>query len=521
MKRHGRRFSAVALLVAAMLVLAACGAGGKVGAGGAGPEGAPVAGGTLKVLEFSEPRTLDPAALQNTGQGTALLGNALYGTLMIDNQQTGEVEYRMATDFSSTDGGKTFTLELKDGLKFSDGSTLDAAAVKFNWDRLKDPTLGSDSQPVAGLVKSSTVVDPTTLTVTLGQPSPYFAQQMLGSAMNWIASPAALQKGTNAFDQNPIGAGPFTLQSWTRSGSIQLVKNPGYWDAPRPYLDNITITTSADAQQRVNALTTGQVDLGTEVDWQAAAKDKAAGLQIVTRPFGGGQFLALNTLRAPFDDVRARQALSYAIDLDALNAAVYSGYGEVANQLFPAGSKFHNDVALHTYDKAKAQQLFDQLAAEGKPVSFTFTAFPKDRAVAEAVQAQLSAFQNVKVQVKSADTAESGKIFGAHDFDVLVATAFFIDPEPALYSAFSSQSPRNATGINDPRLDQALLAGRTGTSTDQRKAAYQTVSERLAATVPVIFYARPAQAAVASSKVGGVSMYGTGSVLPELLWLAK
>ncbi len=516
------RLLRTATSITLVLALAACGNGGANStSAGAAPAGEPAAGGTLRVLEFSEPRNLDPAALQNTGQGTALLGNALYGTLLVDNQQTGTAEYRMATGFTSNDGGRTFTLTLKDGLKFSDGTALDATAVKFNWDRLKDPTLGSDSQPVAGLVASTAVTDATHLSVTLTQPSPHFGQQFLGTAMNWIASPAALQRGAAAFDAQPVGAGPFLLKSWTRSGSIQLTKNPAYYDNPRPNLDAITITTSADAQQRVNALSTGQADLGTEVDWAAAAKDKAAGLQLVTRPFGGGQFFALNTQRAPFDDVRARQALSSALDLNALNAAVYSGKGEVADELFPAGSTFHNDVKLHTFDKAKAQQLFDQLAGEGKPVTFTFTAFPKDRAIAEAVQAQLSAYQNVKVEVKTADTAESGKIFGSHDFDLLVATTFFIDPEPALYSAFFSKSPRNSTGIADQQLDLALQDGRIATSDADRKTAYQTVAQRIADIVPVIFYARPAQAAVASTKVGGVSMYGTGSVLPEQLWLAK
>ncbi|OIJ65407.1 ABC transporter substrate-binding protein [Streptomyces mangrovisoli] len=516
---RNRVLTAVAGCCAALL-LAACESESTAGSDGSAASGSPVAGGTLRAVEISEPRNLDPALLQNTLQGTALLGNALYGNLMVSDEKTGALQYRMATDFSTKDGGKTFTLKLKDGLKFSDGTALDAAAVKYNWDRLKDPKLGSDSQPYASVVKSTKVVDATTLEVTLTMATPLYGEQVVLSAMNWIASPAALKKGESSFDAHPVGAGPFTLKSWTRGGALDLVKNTSYYDAPKPYLDGITLTTSTDPQQRVNSLTSGGADLGVETDWEAVAKAKAAGLTVETVPSGGGRFLTLNTLRAPFKDVKARQAVSEAIDTDALNAAVYEGKAETASGLFPKASPYYNDVALHTYNKQAAQKLFDELAADGKPVSFTFTAFPTDKALAEAVQAQLSAYDNVTVKIQTVDWSESGKVFGQKQYDMLLSTAFFLDPEPALSSAFSGKSPRNATGIADPQLDAALAKGSSATTDEERAAAYRTVSERLAALDPAILVARTAQATV-TKKVGGVVLDGSGSPLPADLWLAK
>ncbi len=214
---------------AGALLLSACGASGtdtgsqtSVGA----EDGDPVAGGTADVLQPAEPRSLDPASLSNTFSHQPVVGNALYGTLMINNLDTFEIEYKMATDFSTADGGTTFTLTLQPGLTFTDGTPLDASAVKFNWDRLRDPALGSTAIRQAAQVTNSEVVDPTTLTITLAAPNPHFPQGMLGTSMNWIASPAALQKGQAAFDENPVGAGPFTLTEWTRQSVIELEKNP-------------------------------------------------------------------------------------------------------------------------------------------------------------------------------------------------------------------------------------------------------------------------------------------------------
>ncbi len=305
-----------------------------------------------------------------------MLGNALYGELIITNNDTFDVEYRMATDFSTEDDGKTFTLALQPDLKFSDGTPLDAAAVKFNWDRLKDPALASTTIRQASQIESTEVVDPTTLRVTMVEPNPQFAQAIVAGALNWIASPAALEQGQQVFDENPIGAGPFTLVNWTRQDSIRLEKNESYWDAPKPYLDELTIRTVADYNQRLNAATTGAADLSMESSWTSLERAESAGLATQVTSTGGGQFAAMNFRRAPFDDERARRAVSLAVDLDAANTVVYNGEGEIPRTFFPEDSPYYADIPLSETNTEEAQKLFDELAAEGKPVSFTYLAYP-------------------------------------------------------------------------------------------------------------------------------------------------
>jgi peptide/nickel transport system substrate-binding protein len=516
-----RRFLAAAAASAA-LVLSAC-SSSSGGASADNSAGKPVAGGTARVIQVSEPRSLDPAAMSNAWPLNAFLGNALYGALMINDPKTGEIIYKMAEDFSSADGGKTFELKLRPGLKFSDGSPLDAEAVKYNWDRIKDPSLGSSSMQDAMLISSTEVLDATTLKVTMATPVPNYAHAVVFNAMNWIASPKVLEAGQQAFNANPVGAGPYTLKKWTRQDTIELVKNPNYWDSPKPYLDAITLRTASDSSQRFNTVVSRGADVAIDSNWATIAKAKDAGLPVDVAPLNGGQYLAMNTRRAPFDDVRARKAVAAALDFDAVNSTVYSGKGQVPRTLFTESSPFYSDLELQKTDPATAQRLFDELAAEGKPVSFTFKSFatPEAKAVAESVQAQLSAFKNATVKIVTVDLAEVGKLRASHDFDMIISSALFTDPEPRLFSVFHGDSSGNVSGIDDEQLNAALQDGRTATSVEERKAAYEVVQQRLIELTPVIFYTRAAPAAIAAENVHGVVQYGQGSLLPEELWMQK
>lgn len=515
------RFLTVAAASCAVLLLGACG-GPSAGSSGE-PVGEPVAGGTARVIQITEPRNLDPATMANAWAMNGVLGNALYGTLMTNDAKTGEIEFTMAEDFATSDGGATFELRLRPGLKFSDGSPLDAEAVKFNWDRIKDPKTGSISLPDAAMMASTTVVDATTLKITMVAPIPSYAQAVLASSMNWIASPKALKAGQRAFDANPVGAGPFTLEKWARQDVIELVKNPGYWDAPKPYLDGITLRTATDSTQRINTLISGGADVAIDTSWATIAKARDAGLAVDVMPLNGGQYLTMNTRRAPFGDVRARKAVTAALDLEAMDQAIYNGKGEIPRTLFTDSSPFAADKELRKTDKATAQRLFDELAAEGKPVSFAFTSFPspESKAAAESVQAQLSAFKNVDVEVAMIDHAEAAAVHAEHDFDMIISSALFTDPEPRLFSVFHGDSRSNMSGIDDQELSEALQTARTATEIEQRKAAYQVVQERLIELAPVVFYTRGSVAVALGKNVHGAVQYGLGSLLPEELWMRK
>lgn len=521
--RNRRLYAGVtAAFGAVALLLTSCSASMPVEVAAAtGATGDPVMGGAAQAIQASEPRALDPAALSNTWTTQGFLGNALYGTLLINDVETTAIEGQMATDFSSTDGGATYTLTLRPDLKFTDGTPLDAAAVKFNWDRLADPTIGSSSIVQAAVVSSNEVIDPVTLKVTLKQANPHFGQSVVNSVMNWIASPDALAAGPQSFNQNPVGAGPFTLEQWSRQDVMELVKNDGYWDAPRPYLDSITLRSANDTNQRINTLMAGGADFVMESNWGSVSKAGTSGFPTDVVPMGGGQYIAMNTRIAPFDDIRARQAVSLAIDLQSMNLAVYNGKGQVPETLFTENSPFYTDTELSAYDPQRAQELFDELADEGKSVSFTYTSFStvENRASAESLQAQLSTFDNVNAEVEIVDFPTGLSRLASRDFQMMVSSANVQDPDYALSQAFDSTSRGNVTGLSDAELDEGLSRGRHATTDEERRDAYQIVQSRIIELTPGIFFTRAAPAVVTGEDMGGVHQYGAGSLLPAELWI--
>ncbi|GAA2431287.1 ABC transporter substrate-binding protein [Actinomadura vinacea] len=516
-----RRFPAAVVACAAALVTAAC--SGPTAGTSTGPAGDPVPGGTARIVMINEPRSLDPAILSNAWAFNAVLGNALYGTLMINDAVTGKISYQMAESFTSKDKGATFELKLRDGLTFTDGSPLDAHAVKFNWDRLGKPATGSPSIRDAAAVASTEVLDGRTLKVTLKMPIPNYVQGVVASGMNWIASPKALAQGQRAYDAKPVGAGPFTLKSWTRHDKVQLVKNPRYWDAPKPYLDAILLRATPDSTQRLSTLTSGDADVTVDTSWKTIDKARKAGFTTQVMPMSGGQGLVMNSRRPPFNDPRARQAVAAALDLDATDLSLNNGKGKVPKRLFTESSPFYEDIALTKPDKELAQRLFDQLAAEGKRVSFTFSAQPSTEAkgTSESVQAQLSAFKNVEVKIRTIDHAKTAAVYASKDFDMLISSALLVDPEPQLWSVLHGRSPSNHSGVNDPQMNAALDKGRRSTSLEERRAAYKVVQERLVALVPMIFFSRASPAVETARNVHGARLYGFGSLLPEELWIQR
>lgn len=506
----------VRVVLAALLLVsaAACGGGGGAPASDAGE---PRQGGTATVLVVSEARTLDPAQLNNATSTNSAVGNALYGQLVRNDARTGELLPALAEELASPDG-TTWTLRLRTGLTFSDGTPFDATAVKANWDRIADPATRSPAIATVGDIVASSVVDARTLTFTLREPNAHFGQAVIANGTNWIASPAALAKGPEAFDAAPVGAGPFVLTEWVRDDRMVLDRNPRYHDAPRPHLDQLVLRPNPDGVQRLQTLQAGDAQLALSINPEISQRAEDVGLHVDRAALNGANQVTFNTARAPFDDVRARQAITAAVDLDALNAAVYGGAATSPTSLFPEGSPFHDPaVTLYPHDPARAQQLFDELGG----LTFSLGSFPTTESVkvTQAVQAQLAAYRNVTVQVETLDFAGATARLRSGDFQAMIAGTTFLDPEPQVYQTLRTGSAANFAKVSDPDLDAALLEGRRTTDPASRTAAYRTVQERVRDLVPALYYVRDGSAVMSDESVGGVGFYGQGSVLLDGVWV--
>lgn len=509
-----------AAIVVAALALSVSACGSDTSSAGSAADGEPQEGGTLQIIQASEPRGLDPTSMSNSFSTNTVVGNALYGQLLVNNAD-GEVEPVMAQSLTSDDGGTTWKLVLRDGLEFSDRSPMTAEAVKLNWERHQDPALGSGAR-AAAMTLDSMSASGQTLTFTLTEPIANYGNAILTNGMNWIAKPEALEEGPAAFDAEPIGAGPFTLESWQRNGAMVLKKNPSYWDSPKPYLDELVVTSNGDERQRYATVVSGgaEATMSSSTAHQARGKEDGLGLRIDQT--NGGTPFHLNTRIAPFDDVRARRALLNAVDLEELNTAVFDGEATVPTTMFIKSSPFFSDVPLESFDPEAAQELFDELAADGKPFDVLISVFQtsEQRRTGESIQAQLLEYDNVTAELEVLDFASANAKTNSLSFHMIAGGFGFVDPDPALYDALHTGSPANFSGISDPELDAALEKGRLSSTLADRQDAYATAAQRYADLVPNFLFARYEYGiAFNDEKSAGFELYGFGGTRWDGVWV--
>ena len=509
----------IAAALAALMVVAACGGGG--GSAGAGTDDAPPrSGGTLTLLNQTETQSLDPTKMSiiTATRGDGAVGFALYGGLVLQDPATGKVEMSLAQSLDSADG-VTWTLTLRPGLTFSDGAPFDAAAVKLNWER--HGAQGSTSSALAQVqnIASTEVVDAQTLRVTLKAANREWPRGLAGYPINFIVSPRFFAGDPNAV---PAGAGPFVLKEWVRDDHMNLGRNPTYFDAPRPYLDELVIRPIPDFAQRYNALVSGQGQIEyNSQDFDSIARAQDAGFTVYTTKLSGGFAFALNAGRAPFKDVRVRRAVALGLDLGLLNDLTQGGRAELMKTVAAPDTPFYDEsISYPAPDRVRAQQLFDEVSAQtGAPISFTILTNPGNRPIAEGIQTLLSEYRNVKVSVESLAVTQPRVVQG--DYDMVATGYFYVDPEPKLYDFLHTGSARNTTGFSEPAVDAALDKGRSSQNDDERRQAYDVVQRALIDDVPAIQLWRLPSTLAHTDAVRGVTTIEDGVLRVDLVSLAQ
>ncbi|NUU22484.1 MAG: ABC transporter substrate-binding protein [Streptomycetaceae bacterium] len=491
--------------------MSACG-GGSSSSGGAK--------GNLTVLITQETRGIDPAISTVSSVNGGTQASADFDVLAWINPKTVKVEPQLAEAITPTaQDGKVWTVKLRPNVKFTDGTPLDAEAVKFNWERHQNPDAKSVAATAAkGLTFQ--VTDPTTLQVTLPQPNIHF-DQMVAHNLAFIGSPTAIKADPAGFSAKPVGAGPFKVTSWVRDNELKLERNPDYWNKDRQLMDTITIKPVPDQNQRLNSLTTGQADLVTTINFKIVNDAKEKGLEVAYAEKSGGFMTMFKTDRPPFNDPRARKA--YALIMDATDRNKLIQGPEGANQtlttFFQPNSPYVNPGAtMPTKNREEAQKLLDQLAAEGKPLDFTYTTNDSAaaRKSAEYWQTQLQGMNNIKMTpVFLSGSAYGSKVMIQKDFQAAEFNAFFDDPEPLLYNYLHTNGAENRTGYSNPTVDAALDKARNTTDEAVRKEQYGIVQTEIVKDLPFWSYEKGFMAALMgkNTKVQGLEIYEDGLVL--------
>jgi peptide/nickel transport system substrate-binding protein len=498
----------VALLAVLAIVAVGCGgddassSGSSTTASGAAsdvsPQGQPVRGGSITIGLEAETNSWIPgsANFSNAGINVAL---AIYDPLF-RRDAGGELRPYLAQSLAVNDALTEWTVKLRPGVRFHDGTPLNAQAIKTDFDTYIK-VQGSNLAGQVSDVASVDAVDDLTVRYTLTEPNAAFGDVLAG-AVGWPFSPTAAAAGADA-GSHPVGTGPFVFKEWQRDSRLVLERNPSYWQKDMPYLDEIVFRPIPDEDTRIASLKTGDVD-GVQSLRQSAIRQLRDLKGVDTYEFLGNSSgsAIFNTARPPLDDVRVRRALAYALDQDQL-IEVLGGKGITPpeTQWYSKDSPYYSAKAAADWPTNKpdeATKLIDEYKSDpkrsdgqpvGAPVKITFDC-PPDPSLIELSQLYQAFWSAVGVEVDLNQVEQATHVSQAMAGDYQ-AKCWRVgdqgDPYRTFTDAFTKDSPLNFTRFTDPRIDAALATLRTTTDAAKRKAAVEQISMVLDEKVPNTF----------------------------------
>jgi peptide/nickel transport system substrate-binding protein len=504
---------------------------------------APKAGGSLTVLEgkgFSGdwPLGFDPAT-NTTGSADQDYYNAVYGQLF-ELGDNGKLIYDLATGYQYSNGNKTVTIDLRPGVKFSDGTPLTADVVKWNWTRdlqssctcaaqwtvaRTNPKV-TTSAPAASVIK---VINATTIQVNLAVPDGAFINQMFDSIPNWIISETAFNKmGEKAFAQLPVGAGPFIMVSDSYSNQIVMKKNPTYWQASQglPYLDNLTFKSVSGDEAAYEAMLAGEGQVYTDMSTPQLLTESQQHFDVLNQLGTSPYDLQLNTAVAPFNNPKAREAIYAMTNFAPILQNIFkNAYPVVEGFTGPGGICYQATVpGYQGYNATLAKQLVQQSGLDKATIDLgTISSSPVAAETTQALAQEWSAF-GVKTTLHSyalnaliqAFTVNAGKSWQA-----MIQTAGAYDPAGGVGVGFRFNSLSPFSGVHDPKLDTILSQAAASSSLSVRCPLYNQAAEYIAKNYYGPFYFSFAPANVSVKGVAGPGLttpLPAVSVTPAILW---
>ncbi|MBN9391885.1 MAG: ABC transporter substrate-binding protein [Chloroflexi bacterium] len=425
--------SAAATTAAATTAAATTAAATTAAATTAAAAGKP--GGTLNYALPQEPDQLDPAKTV-LGASNAV-NSAIYERLVYIGTD-GLPHPWVAESWTIADGGKTLTFKIRSGLKFTDGTPLDASAVKANFDRILDPKTASATKSFFGTLKTVDAPDATTAIFHFDSPyAAFFTNASIG--YGGIVSPAAVAKYGDQYGRNPVGSGPFMFKSWTTGQNITLVKNPDYKnyradiDNPGPaYIDTLNFQIIPEPATQLASLQRGSTDIVNPVQTDNVPTITGDSNLNLLQVKSSTQLVFLNFAdKAPTDDVALRKAISYAVDRKTIIDNALNGYATATTAPLPTGvAGYDPNLNPYPFDVDKAKQTLKDggwvagadgiVAKDGKPASFTLLTYSGDSGIkrtTEILQANLKAI-GIDLKINILEISAVVPLLSKGDYDI-------------------------------------------------------------------------------------------------------
>ena len=474
----------------------------------------------LVVGQIAEPKSMDPHVATATNDFRILVN--VYDGLLRYKDGTLEVEPALAQSWDVSEDGRTYTFRLREGVSFHDGSPFDAEAVKFNFERmLKEDHPHHDTGPFPlafffSSVETVEAPDPRTVRFQLSEPYAPFLSN-LAYPTGLIVSPAAVEEHGADYGRHPSGTGPFQFALWESNRQVALERNEGYWDGA-PALRGVVFRPITDANARLSEMLAGGMDLMVEVppdNLKLFREDQ----QFVIHEQAGPHlwFLILNTREPPFDDVRMRQAVNYAIDKESLVEDVLQGTATVAAGPIPEAFTwaYNEEVEPYPHDPDKARELIEA-AGHGDGVEAVFyvteggSGMLEPVAMGTAIQADLAQVGiDARIETYEWNTFLDRVNPGLAGKAAMAEMAWMTnDPDTLPFLALRSDAMPDQGGFNagyysNPEVDELLAAARRSTDQEERARLYRELQRIVHDDAPWAFVASWKQNAVTTAGVSG------------------
>ena len=491
---------------------------------------------TLIVGRPSAALGLDPGRISDSE--SVEIAHQIFDTLLTYDTATGTIEPGLAVSWQVSDPGTVWTFTLREGVFFHDGTPLDADAVAFSFERQRDPNHpfhrieGENNRftywaSTFRNIRKVEALTPSTVRIEIDRPFAPFEANLTMVAVA-IVSPSAVALRGPKFARNPVGTGPYRFREWD-DDRVVLERNPNYW-GNRPEMNYLVFQSIPDPRQRRIALESGAID----VAYQAPP----AGLRFVElhpnlstydAPVGNIAYLAMNTSKKQWSDLRVRRAINHAIDRTPIIQIAYQGFAEAAVSPLPPGQGgFHRPGTTYDYDPDRARQLLAEASADGKfdpkkPIIIYAPSTPRPyvrdpELVTEIVATQLRSVGLAVETVVQPFSAHLRSIRNAeHDICLNGWVADNADPDNVLFTLFSPENAalgvaRNLAFFRDDALGELLNAARASSVRGERDAYYARVQERIASQAPWVPLAHSRITVAVSADVDGVELTSTGHI---------
>jgi peptide/nickel transport system substrate-binding protein len=481
-------------------------------------------GGILTVARSADVNLWDP---KYTNDNYSLWAEMqIFATLMQNSPDGLQLNPWLAESYEFNEEATEVTFKLHDNAQFCDGSPITAEDVRWSLERGREPDSNVSWQFFSNPVIE--VVDDLTLKFTLDRPNVAFPHYLTLWGMSVLSKKHAETVGVEALSTQPLGSGPFCLDRWDKGQLVVLKPNPGYWGEDRPLVDEVHLRVVQDDNARVLQVQTGEVDIALDIPYaQVEALKGAPGVEVFVDTLYGTAAIPLNQRTVPqFADKKIRQAMSHAIDRQALVDAVLLGQGEVAKSPFygPAILYWTGDFEI-PYDLEKARQLMAESSApDGFATELIITSGDTMAAQTAVILKDQLAQINIDVTITPVEAGTWWEMWSGGTYQMLykLGTNDVIDPAENLpfdfWSVEDGGSDAAFTGFYNERIVELSQAAEREFDNAKRAELYYELQQIAMDETPQLWLFHPSNRWATRDNIEGFSVFPTGL---HRFWLAS